>query len=124
MDNGQIYYGETWYYFQMDICGSVHTLAMILPFSHADKDLLTDSHLTLYVCRPLDEECLKVIDVKSIQSVVAMIPFPLKKEEESQPAIKEKFKNHVYVGEKLFFDLSLEGNAELSDESDDNDPDN
>ena len=87
-------------FFQMDICEYLQTLAMVLPFSHADKDLLTNSHFMIYICQPLDEECLKVINVKSIQLVVAMIPFPFKKEEETQPAIKEKFKNHVYVGKK------------------------
>lgn len=103
----------------MDICGSGRALAMILPFSHPDKDLLTHSHHTLYVCQALEEDRLKVIDVKMIQSVVAMIPFPLKEEEETQPEIKERFENHFYVAEKPFFDLSIEGNAELSEESDD-----
>ncbi len=46
-----------------------------------------------------------------------MIPSPLRKDEEEDPEIKESYQNAFYVGEKPFFELTIEG-------EDDGDSDN
>jgi hypothetical protein len=92
---------------------------MVLPYSQPNEDLLRDSHGTLYVCKKRGQDELTVVNVKTIQSVVAMIPFPLKADEEGKP----DFIGTFYVAEKPFHDLT--GDVEEyppdsdSDEADD-----
>ena len=61
--------------------------AMIHPYSVPDLDLLAESHETLHVCR-FQDDGPSIIDIKSIQAVVGMIPFPLKTEEEKKPEFR------------------------------------
>jgi len=44
-------------------------------YSLPNEYLLQSSHTTLVVCRYQGEDALRVIDTKSILSVVAMVPF-------------------------------------------------
>ena len=90
--------------------------AMTCPYTNPDPGLVKKSHGTLYVCQPR-ENVLNVINVKTIQSVVAMIPFPLRGEE----AVQESYQNFFYVGEKPFFELTIEGYD--GNDSDDEDTD-
>jgi len=50
--------------------------ALVSFYSPPDDYLLHISSNTLVVCRYQGEEALVVIDVRSILSVVAMVPFP------------------------------------------------
>ncbi|KAM6490879.1 hypothetical protein JOM56_013673, partial [Amanita muscaria] len=55
--------------------------AMVVTYSNPHPDFLSASHSTLWVTRNLGNLGLHVVDAKSIQSVVAMVPFVLKEEE-------------------------------------------
>jgi hypothetical protein len=48
--------------------------ALVSVWSDPDMDLLRESSETVYSCRYRGDACLRVIDVKTITSVVAMIP--------------------------------------------------
>lgn len=48
---------------------------MVSMFSSPDSALLELSSNTLFVCRYLGSEALRVVHIKSIHSVVAMAPF-------------------------------------------------
>jgi hypothetical protein len=89
--------------------------AMIRTYSDPDPDLLASSHETLRVCRFLEDD-LSIIDIKTIQAVVGMIPFPLKTEEEKMPELRAKFHDCFYVAEKPFFELTIEGIGESGTE--------
>jgi len=49
--------------------------AVISTFSNPDDELLQSSHQTVYVCRYQGDQGLEVIEVNTICSVVAMVPF-------------------------------------------------
>ncbi|KAF8340204.1 hypothetical protein F5887DRAFT_888747 [Amanita rubescens] len=118
------YFAEVMYYLQILVGNIELAAAMVCPYRNPplNSELLRDSHGTLHVCQR-QENTFYVIDIKSIQSVVAMIPFPLKKEEEDVPAIKDSYKNTFYVGEKPFFELTIEGNDDNGSDSDEEDRD-
>jgi hypothetical protein len=65
----------------------------------------------LHVCR-FQKDDLGVIDIKTIQAVIGMVPFPLKTEEEKKPEIRAKYHDCFYVAEKPFFELTIEGFGE------------
>ena len=48
---------------------------MVSTFSNPDEELLQSSYQTLYVCKYQGDQALEVIEVNTICSVVAMIPF-------------------------------------------------
>ena len=50
------------------------TYALVSVWSDPDMDLLRESSEMVYLCRYHGDACLWVIDVKTITSVVAMIP--------------------------------------------------
>jgi len=56
--------------------GASTALAAVSLYSPPDEYLLQLTHDTLYVCGHLGEGAVVVIDVKSILSVIAMVPFP------------------------------------------------
>ena len=93
---------------------------MVHPYSEPEEDLFRESHGTLYVCKKLGEDGLMVIDVKTIQGVVAMIPFPLKVGEED---LKPNLINTFYMAEKPFHDLTEDAIEERLADSDDEEPD-
>ncbi|KIL55197.1 hypothetical protein M378DRAFT_91264 [Amanita muscaria Koide BX008] len=93
-----------------------YTLAMVLPYSEPHTAMLRESHGSLYVCERLNEHQMTVIDVKSIQSVVAMIPFPLRPEEANQG-----LENHFFMVEKPFHDLTADGIESIEEHLDESD---
>ncbi|KAM6490213.1 hypothetical protein JOM56_014190, partial [Amanita muscaria] len=112
---------EVQYFFELTFSNDVAfklTAAMVRTYSDPQPDLLAHSHETLRVCR-LQEDAFKVIDIKSIQAVVAMIPFPLKTEEEKEPEVRARYHDCFYVGEKPFFELTIEGMHDNGDSDDD-----
>lgn len=99
-------FAEVHYYFQpVEVCGKTGALAMVSMYSVADPTLLSDSHDTLSVCRHENEHGLRVIDVKNILSLIAMVPFPLTPGEEADPVIKDKYADSFYMIEKPFLDF-------------------
>ncbi|KAJ7182574.1 hypothetical protein C8R43DRAFT_868219 [Mycena crocata] len=68
-------YGEVQFYFQADINGRMKTLALAAPYTRPDHDLLTALSNTLWVCRTTGQTLLQVVDVKTMMSVVGMVPF-------------------------------------------------
>ncbi|KAL0562754.1 hypothetical protein V5O48_019325, partial [Marasmius crinis-equi] len=51
-----------------------YPLAMVSVFSEPDQDLLKESHNTVYVCQYRGQHAMKVINVKQIKALVAMVP--------------------------------------------------
>ncbi|KAM6499948.1 hypothetical protein JOM56_005456, partial [Amanita muscaria] len=49
--------------------------ALVSTYSNPDVELLVQSHNALWVSKHLGSHGLRVIDPKSIESVVAMVPF-------------------------------------------------
>ena len=71
-----IHFAEVQFYFTKTFGDESRALALVSLYSPPDNYLLQLSSDTLVVCRYQGEEALIVIDVKSILSVVAMVPFP------------------------------------------------
>ncbi|KAM6500225.1 hypothetical protein JOM56_003239 [Amanita muscaria] len=115
-DNGKTRYGEVQYFFQINLNNASYTLAMVSPYSEPHTTMLRESHGSLYVCERLDEHQMMVIDIKSIQSVVAMIPFPLRPEESNQG-----LENHFFMVEKPFHDLTADGIESIEEHLDESD---
>ena len=70
-----INFTEVRFYFIKTYEGEPETYALVSLYSPPNKFLLKRSHGTLIVCRYQDEAVLVVVNVKSILSVVAMVPF-------------------------------------------------
>ncbi|KAM6490927.1 hypothetical protein JOM56_013631, partial [Amanita muscaria] len=113
---GKTRYGEVQYFFQINLNNASYTLAMVSPYSEPHTTMLRESHGSLYVCERLDEHQMMVIDIKSIQSVVAMIPFPLRPEESNQG-----LENHFFMVEKPFHDLTADGIESIEEHLDESD---
>src|SRR4051794_216831 len=64
------------YYFRLRVNEEEKTLALVSVYSQPDAALLIASSDTLWLCQDCCDTALHVIDVKSIQSVVAMVPWP------------------------------------------------
>jgi len=70
-------------------------------YSPPDLNLLRRSHQTIWACRYQGARALRVIDVKKIHSVVAMVPLPFD---------QDKF----FVGEKIGLEVTtLSGTEEV-----------
>jgi hypothetical protein len=63
-----------YYYFRSLIGETETTLALVSLYSPPDKNLFEHSFHTLLSCTHAGDASLQVIDVKSILSVVAMVP--------------------------------------------------
>jgi len=68
-------FAEVQYYFTQKLNDELHAVALIIPYSQPDQELLRKSSGTLYVCTPGGGEDSLAIDVRSILSVVSMPPF-------------------------------------------------
>ncbi|KAF8350962.1 hypothetical protein F5887DRAFT_189133 [Amanita rubescens] len=115
--NSKTVFGEVQYYFMWQIQeeAPVHPLAMIYLYSDPIPGLLEDSFETLHVCKYLGSLSIAVVDVRVIQSLVAMIPFPLSEQE----APDARLSNTFFVGEKLA--LQENGQPTSDDLEDDED---
>lgn len=60
----------------MTISGTVRTCALVSEYSEPDRGLFESSSGALAVSKYQGEDRLRVINAKSIQSVVAMVPYP------------------------------------------------
>ncbi|KAM6499015.1 hypothetical protein JOM56_006963, partial [Amanita muscaria] len=75
--NGYTLFAEVLYFFTASICPGKHAFAMVITYSNPDTELLLQSHNALWVSKHLGNHGLRIIDAKSIESVVAMVPFAL-----------------------------------------------
>jgi len=62
------------YFFQLRFDDVVHSLVLVSMFSPPDQDILELSHHAAYICRHGGPDALTVVDVKTINAVVAMVP--------------------------------------------------
>ena len=67
--------GEAQYYFQARVGVVTRALALLSVYSAPDEELLNKSFETVWVSTYLGNTNFRVIDVKDIISVVAMVPF-------------------------------------------------
>ena len=67
-------FAQVYYYFQVLINETETTLAVVSLYSLPHEELLEYSHHTLLSCVYEGDAHLQVIDIKSIMSVVAMVP--------------------------------------------------
>jgi hypothetical protein len=76
LHHGAVYVGEAYFYFFVKYGDEVQGLALLSLYSPPNEHLLQHSHTTLVVCKYRGDRALIVVDIKSILSVVAMVPFP------------------------------------------------
>jgi hypothetical protein len=69
-----IRFAEVYYYFQVLVKETETTLALVSLYSLPHRELLEHSYHTLLSCAYEGDAHLQVVDIKSIMSVVAMVP--------------------------------------------------
>ena len=98
-------FGEIQFFFRVRHGDETDTLALVSLFGPPHAGLLEQSYHTIWSCERQVENALQVIDVKTIQSVVAMIPH--------QPRIPgERRKDRFFVVEKPGLDVADLGGYE------------
>lgn len=87
------------------------TLALISIYNPPDRDLLLQSHNTLWSVKCDGNEKIQVVDVEMIQSVVALVPH-------SEGLLGQEWKNRFFVVEKPGLEVACMGNIleQLDDE--------
>jgi hypothetical protein len=70
----QTRFAEVYYYFRLLIGGMEKSLAMVSTYSAPHQHLFQLSYHTLWSCTHGGDSSLMVIDIKSIEAVVAMVP--------------------------------------------------
>ena len=75
---------------------------MVTTYSNPEPQFLSQSHNTLWVSRPLTTCGLRIVDAKSIASVVAMVPFVLSQDEINSPDLFNRYNGCVCMVEKPF----------------------
>jgi U3 small nucleolar RNA-associated protein 14 len=99
-------FSEVQYYFCLRQHTHTHAVAIVSFYTAPDAKICSVSQDTLWVCQRAHAQDYRLINVKTIQSIVAMIPFPLSDVENNTPAIKSKYANSFYVAEKPFLPIS------------------
>ncbi|RPD55758.1 hypothetical protein L226DRAFT_548519 [Lentinus tigrinus ALCF2SS1-7] len=92
-------------------------LAMVMPFSAPDRDLLAYSNKALLVCFHQGDQAREVVFAKGISSVVAMVPLPMTALEAQaaaqDPATRARYVSRFFVVEKPGLDtVRLAGRVE------------
>ncbi|KAI0632910.1 hypothetical protein C8Q77DRAFT_1218345 [Trametes polyzona] len=72
--DGHLEIGEVRYYCQMAVGASLHTVALLSVFGPQDKALYKELNGTVWLAEYRGDAALQVINVNSIQVVVAMVP--------------------------------------------------
>ncbi|KAG6835239.1 hypothetical protein H0H93_003621 [Arthromyces matolae] len=97
----QIEFGEVCYYFRLNITATdICTLAVISLYTRPDPHLLEISAGTLWSCQHQGDGAVVVVDVKTIEAVVAVIPH-------STGIIGANWKDRMFVVEKPGLDISI-----------------
>jgi hypothetical protein len=94
---GELQFAKVQFYFRANINNKEETLALISLYSEPDKILLEQSYGTIWSCNYQDMNNLRIVDVSSILSVVALIP--------------RNREGNVFVAEKLGLDVAYLGDA-------------
>ena len=76
LHEGAVHFAEVRFYFIKTIRDTARAFAIVSIYSPPDEYILQHTRATLIVCGYRGEEILTVIEVTSIISVVAMVPFP------------------------------------------------
>ncbi|EJD40588.1 hypothetical protein AURDEDRAFT_69965, partial [Auricularia subglabra TFB-10046 SS5] len=116
--DGATTFGEVRYYFRFPVGKGLRTLAMVLPYSGADRELYTKSSGTVYSCRPLGEAAVRVVDVGAIAAVVAMIPHPIHFLKLAGESFERRFTGSFFVVERPGLDMVALGEP-LDEDMDD-----
>jgi hypothetical protein len=91
---------EVYFFIHIRHDGEELGLALVSLYSRPDIDLLRVSHDTLWSCEHQGDSALHFIDVRIIQSVVAMIPH--------SPVIRgQEASDRFFLVEKPGFDVAL-----------------
>lgn len=85
---------------------------MLSVHSPPNEELLKLSSYTLYSCRLGGEEDVRVINIKEIDSVVAVLPHP-----PSSIRMHPELEGHVYIAEKPGLDIARMAGFEDLDNS-------
>ncbi|KAF7314579.1 hypothetical protein MKEN_00931300 [Mycena kentingensis (nom. inval.)] len=104
-------YAEVQFFFQSDLEDEPKTLALVSVYSAPDTELLAESNKTLWVCKYRGEESLKIIDVRAIASVVAMVPY-------DETRVFAVHKMGLEVGEMVGY-MEKDNEEDSDDEEDD-----
>ena len=70
---GELSFAKVYFYLRLNIGQEEKTLALVSVYSPPDRELLEASYFTLWSCRYQGNMALKVVDVKTIVGVVAMV---------------------------------------------------
>lgn len=79
-------------------------LALVSVYTEPDPTILRKSHNTLWSCEYKGDSSLRFVDVKTIQSVVAMIPH--------MPGIEGSSSERFFLVEKPGFDVAIMAGVE------------
>ncbi|KAF7329710.1 hypothetical protein MKEN_00234200 [Mycena kentingensis (nom. inval.)] len=104
-------YAEVQFFFQSDLEDEPKTLALVSVYSAPDTELLAESNKTLWVCKYRGDESLKIIDVRAIASVVAMVPY-------DEARVFAVHKMGLEVGEMVGY-MEKDNEEDSDDEEDD-----
>lgn len=104
--NGLTEFAEVLYYFRFKVNGEDRTLAMISLYGSPDHELYEDSYKTIWSVRPLGDLGVRVVEVKAIKSVVAMVPHQ-----------EEGYTDRFFVVEKPGLEMIYKGVAEGLEEA-------
>lgn len=94
------HFGEVQYFFRADLDEQIHGLALISMYGPPDPELLDQSSGALWVAQYQGNENLKVINIKSILTCIAMVPF------------MDPPDNRFFVCEKMGLEVAYLGGAE------------
>lgn len=89
------------FYFFVSVHGQNRAVAMLSVYGAPSQSLLDASEATLLSCRHGGDQGVRVVDVKDIKSVVAMIPHKV-----MVPG-SDVMQDRFYLGEKPGLDVAL-----------------
>ncbi|CDO77865.1 hypothetical protein BN946_scf184612.g2 [Trametes cinnabarina] len=114
-------FAEVLYLFPLTVkeTNTTFYLAMVSIFSPPDSAICKEAHNILLACRYQGQRSREVVNIKDIQSVIAMVPLPLRKDEAEDPHAEELYSNRFFVVEKLGLDMVWFGREEMMDQDDD-----
>lgn len=118
---------EVYFYFFLNMVEEVpddarEAYALVSIIGPPDAELLTLSYNTFWSCLPTGDDGLAVVNVKAIQSTVAIIPHEVDIIED--PELRERVRGRWYMVPELGADAgALAGEAEEDDADDDDDDD-
>jgi hypothetical protein len=74
--DGKSDFSEVRFFFRLRFgADDIYSLALVSVFSQPDLRLLENSNQTVYSCHYQGDMALRVVDIKTIKSVVSMVPY-------------------------------------------------